>query len=106
VTWFHGETREVRLSFALKQIRKNSGETCAHLFDPAFAREIGPLLELPPTVEALASAVRSLYIGRRVLGLERGMANQIYDDSAHVREFQRIQTLLAGKPTRYHEPLF
>lgn len=65
---------------------------CGHLFNPDFAKEIGPLIGFKGNVKSLLIAVHKIYLGRCLLGLinSKEESHQVW----YQRELARIVTLI------------
>ena len=77
-------------------------QSCAHLFDRAFAQEICPILGLEPSLDGLTNGIHNLYLGRCILGLKKSKELQKYDYIRHQREQARIISLIVKPGSAFY----
>lgn len=108
VTHLNHEKKKIDLHNFLSVLSKKGKQLpeSTHLYDPVYVKAICPKMGYPIGVEALQKGIRTLYIGRCILGLGKSIDRNGYHQETHRSEFMRIARIIKGiEPIDYSSPL-
>jgi len=77
-------------------------QSCGHLFNQRYAKEICPLMEAPPGINHMLTGIRNIYLGRCIIGLVMSTLTKAHSEEAQVRELVRIIVLLKTPHFAFH----
>jgi hypothetical protein len=77
-------------------------QSCCHLFDQKFAKEICPLMEAPAGINYMLAGIRNIYLGRCIIGLVISTLTEARSEEVQGRELVRIVVLLKTPHFAFH----